>query len=63
MKAEDKIRHGIGMQRNTSDGYEAVMLENETLWNELRMKVSELVENNLSQQVRREKELEIFVPR
>ncbi|MBA0613857.1 hypothetical protein Godav_014215 [Gossypium davidsonii] len=58
MKAEDKIRqgekkkrsNGIGMQRNTSDGYEAAMLENEKLWNELRFKVSELVEDNLSHQ-------------
>ncbi|TYJ43662.1 hypothetical protein E1A91_A03G167900v1 [Gossypium mustelinum] len=58
MKAEDKIRqgekkkrsNGIGMQRNTSDGYEAAMLENEKLWNELRFKVSELVDDNLSHQ-------------
>ncbi|XVF02146.1 hypothetical protein REPUB_Repub04eG0150800 [Reevesia pubescens] len=44
------IINGIGFQRNTSDGSQAAMLENEKLWNELRFKVSELVEDNLSHQ-------------
>ncbi|KAK9027571.1 hypothetical protein V6N11_067399 [Hibiscus sabdariffa] len=44
------VSNGIGFQRNTSDGYQAAMLEHEKLWNELRFKVSELVEDNLSHQ-------------
>ncbi|XP_022762543.1 protein NETWORKED 3A-like [Durio zibethinus] len=42
--------NGIGFRRTTSDGSQAAMLENEKLWNELRFKVSELVEDNLSHQ-------------
>ncbi|KAK9008057.1 hypothetical protein V6N11_074961 [Hibiscus sabdariffa] len=44
------VSNGIGFQRNTSDGYQAAMLEHEKVWNELRFKVSELVEDNLSHQ-------------
>ncbi|XWS68752.1 hypothetical protein CRYUN_Cryun04dG0119100 [Craigia yunnanensis] len=56
MKPDDKNQEkknisGIAFKRNTSDGSRAAMLENEKLWNELRFKVSELVEDNLSHQV------------
>ncbi|XP_039034946.1 protein NETWORKED 3A-like [Hibiscus syriacus] len=44
------VINGIGFQRNTSDGYKDAMLEHERVWNELRFKVSELVEDNLSHQ-------------
>ncbi|KAE8670151.1 putative RNA polymerase II C-terminal domain phosphatase-like 3 [Hibiscus syriacus] len=44
------VINGIGFQRNTSDGYKDAMLEHEKVWNELRFKVSELVEDNLSHQ-------------
>ncbi|XP_021290538.1 protein NETWORKED 3A-like isoform X2 [Herrania umbratica] len=47
---EKKNIDGSGFQRNTSDDSRAAMLENEKLWNELRLKVSELVEDNLSHQ-------------
>ncbi|GMJ13103.1 Networked 3A [Hibiscus trionum] len=47
---EEEKKSGIGFERNTSNGYEAAMLEHEKLWNELRLKVSELVEDNLSHQ-------------
>ncbi|XVE50037.1 hypothetical protein DITRI_Ditri01bG0129800 [Diplodiscus trichospermus] len=47
---ERKSITGIAFQRNTSDSSQAAMLENEKLWNELRFKVSELVEDNLSHQ-------------
>ncbi|WRX13645.1 Protein Networked (NET) [Theobroma cacao] len=47
---EKKKIAGIGFRRNTSDDSRAAMLEDEKLWNELRFKVSELVEDNLSHQ-------------
>ena len=55
MKPDDKNQekkniNGIAFTRNSSDGSRAAMLENEKLWNELRFKVSELVEDNLSHQ-------------
>ncbi|GMI79815.1 hypothetical protein HRI_001650800 [Hibiscus trionum] len=40
--------NGIMFQRNVSDG--SLLRENEKLWNDLRFKVSELVEDSLSQQ-------------
>ncbi|KAE8716470.1 hypothetical protein F3Y22_tig00110114pilonHSYRG00073 [Hibiscus syriacus] len=49
-QGKKNVINGIGFQRNTSDGYQAAMLEHEKVWNELRYKVSELVEDNLSHQ-------------
>lgn len=40
----------IAFQRNASDGSQAAMLEHEKMWSELRFKVSELVDENLSHQ-------------
>ncbi|XP_039019447.1 protein NETWORKED 3A-like [Hibiscus syriacus] len=47
MKKVDKQKN-IKFQRNISDG--SLLMENEKLWNELRFKVSELVDDNASQQ-------------
>ncbi|XVF44379.1 hypothetical protein PTKIN_Ptkin02bG0115200 [Pterospermum kingtungense] len=49
-RKENKNINGIAFQRDKSDGSQAAMLENEKMWNELRFKVSELVEDNLSHQ-------------
>ncbi|GMJ03323.1 hypothetical protein HRI_004001500 [Hibiscus trionum] len=51
MKPVDEQKNnanGVTFQRNISDG--SLLMENEKLWNELRFKVSELVDDNSSQQ-------------
>ncbi|KAK8714096.1 hypothetical protein V6N13_149297 [Hibiscus sabdariffa] len=51
MKPADEQKNNanvVTFQRNVSDG--SILMENEKLWNELRFKVSELVDDNSSQQ-------------